>query len=134
MIYYAVSDVLESGKPGMMVSTTCFTVSFQDKMLTMFKVMFAFEFTILLITALSTAGRYGLIMSEKLIVRKQVNARRLMRQVERDTAAAQALDGGAPMAQPQAEGEDEEEEAEFVWEEKGTWMFYLELGTGIKQL
>ena len=98
--------------------------------------MFAFEFTILLITALSTAGRYGLIMLEKLIVRKQANARRLVRQVERATAAAQVLDGGAPVAQPQAEGEDdeEEEEAEFVWEEKGTWMFYLELGTGNKWL
>ena len=97
--------------------------------------MFAFEFTILLITALSTAGRYGLILSEKLIVRKQANARRLVRQVERTTTAAQALDGGAPTAHLQAELEDgDEEEAEFVWEEKGTWMFYLELGTGIKRL
>ena len=96
--------------------------------------MFAFEFTILLITALSTTGRYGLIMSEKLIVRKQANARRLVRQVERAAAAAQALDEGAPVAQLQAEGEDEDEDAEFVWEEKGTWMFYLELGTGIKRM
>ncbi|KAF8428324.1 hypothetical protein EV426DRAFT_587355 [Tirmania nivea] len=113
MVYYAVSDVLEAGKPGMMV-------------------MFAFEFTILLITALSTAGRYGLIMSEKLIVHKQANARRLAREAERAAAAAaQGSDGEEPAIQAEAQ---EDEEPELVWEEKGTWMFYLELGTDFLKL
>lgn len=93
------------------------------------KVMFAFEFTILLITALSTAGRYGLIMSEKFIVHKQANARRLAGEAERAvTAATQGPGGGEPTIQAEAQ---EDEEPELVWEEKGTWMFYLELGTGM---
>lgn len=91
--------------------------------------MFAFEFTILLITALSTAGRYGLIISEKLIVHNQANARRLAREAERAAAtASQAPDRGEPTIQAEAQ---EDEEPELVWEEKGTWMFYLELGTGM---
>ena len=81
--------------------------------------MFAFEFTILLITALSTAGRYGLSITEKFIVQRQINARRLARQ-----AAGQEL--GAEQQE-----EEDEEELDLVWEEKGTWMFYLELATGI---
>ena len=129
MVYYAVSDVLEAGKPGMMVMITLVTNS-EATLLINLKVMFAFEFTILLITALSTAGRYGLIMSEKFIVHKQTNARRLAREAERAAAAAaQDLGGGEPTIQ--AEANEEDEEPELVWEEKGTWMFYLELGTGM---
>ncbi|KAF8452976.1 hypothetical protein BGX38DRAFT_1268982 [Terfezia claveryi] len=113
MVYYAVSDVLEAGKPGMMV-------------------MFAFEFTILLITALSTAGRYGLIMAEKYIVHKQANVRRLAREAERAVAAAtQGPDRGEGEIQTEAQ---EDQEPELVWEEKGTWMFYLELGTDFLKL
>lgn len=99
-------------------------------MLTVSKVMFAFEFTILLITALSTAGRYGLIMLEKVIVRKQANARRLARQAERAAAAARDPRETIPITQQEADEENDDEELEVVWEEKGTWMFYLELGTG----
>ncbi|KAF8471880.1 hypothetical protein BDZ91DRAFT_479751 [Kalaharituber pfeilii] len=113
MVYYAVSDVLETGKPGMMV-------------------MFAFEFTILLITALSTAGRYGLIMTEKFIVHKQANARRLARQAERAAAAVQRAQDG--LAQGIQHEDEEEEELDLVWEEKGTWMFYLELATDFLKL
>ena len=90
--------------------------------------MFAFEFTILFITALSTAGRYGLIITEKFIVRKQINARGLARQAER--AAEQRVNRDLSEIQPQDNDEDEDEELDLVWEEKGTWMFYLELGTG----
>ena len=127
MVYYAVSDVLEAGKPGMMVIITL-AGGLRGDLLIDSKVMFAFEFTILLITALSMAGRYGLIMSEKFIVHKQVNARRLAREAEGAVAAAAQGPGREPTIQAEAQ---EDEESELVWEEKGTWMFYLELGTGM---
>ena len=87
--------------------------------------MFAFEFAILLIAALSTAGRYGLSITEKVIVQKQATARRLAREAERAAAVAQGTE--AELLQNDDEGEDD---FDLVWEEKGTWMFYLELGTG----
>ncbi|KAI5810053.1 RING finger protein [Peziza echinospora] len=110
MVYYAVSDILEAAKPGMMV-------------------MFAFEFAILLIAALSTAGRYGLSITEKVIVQKQATARRLAREAERAAAVAQGTE--AELLQNDDEGEDD---FDLVWEEKGTWMFYLELGTDFLKL
>lgn len=63
-------------------------------------------------------------MTEKVVVKKQIEARRAARRAER--AAANRVGAQAAIVE-----EDVDEDAEgLVWEEKGTWLFYLELGTG----
>ncbi|KAH8155799.1 uncharacterized protein LAJ45_00811 [Morchella importuna] len=128
MLWHSVSSVLERGRPNMMV-------------------MFAFEFAILLITSLGITGRYVLSLVEKYILKREAMRRRAARILEREGArqrhAARVAevtrrrrDGDLVEDVPELEEEDEDEEELDVggWEEKGTWVFYLELVTDLLKL
>lgn len=106
-------------------------------------VMFAFEFAILLITSLGITGRYVLSLVEKYILKREAMRRRAARILEREGARQRHADRVAEVTRrrragdlvedvPELEEEDEDEEELDVggWEEKGTWVFYLELVTG----
>ncbi|CUS07053.1 unnamed protein product [Tuber aestivum] len=129
MLWHSVISVLELGRPNMMV-------------------MFAFEFAILLITSLGITGRYVLNVVEKFILKREAARRREARVVERDAVRNRR---GAQRAENQRrrdlgefvedealpeEGDEEDDDEIDVggWEEKGTWVFYLELTTDLLKL
>lgn len=106
-------------------------------------VMFAFEFAILLITSLGITGRYVLSLVEKYILKREATRRSAARVVEREDARHRHAERTAEVERRRTqgdivedvpeleeEGEDEEELDVGGWEEKGTWVFYLELVTG----
>ena len=107
--------------------------------------MFAFEFTILLITSTGILSRYILSLVEKLILHREATRRREARSLERVAARHQRETQRAENRRRAAAGEEveeieEEEDAEEDdeeeldvggWEEKGTWVFYSELCTGM---
>lgn len=113
MIRYCVDAILVEARPGVMV-------------------MFGFEYVLLAIASCSTLVRYGLAIAELAIVHKQEKERAEARRVAREQAqqrrsAAEA--NGEPM--PEIEDEDDDDEGDVPgWEEKGRWVFYLELATG----
>lgn len=125
MLWHSVASVLERGRPNMMV-------------------MFAFEFAILLITSLGITGRYVLSLVEKYILKREATRRTAARVVEREDTRQRHADRTVEVERRRAQGdivedvpeleeEDEDEEEELDvggWEEKGTWVFYLELVTG----
>ncbi|KAL8755735.1 MAG: hypothetical protein Q9184_004704 [Pyrenodesmia sp. 2 TL-2023] len=78
--------------------------------------MFAFEFAVLTILSLSTTARYGLCLCETAIVSRQViQGRERMRQRTQDRLSDEDID----VAEVDAAG----------WEEKGLWIFYLDIAT-----
>lgn len=80
-------------------------------------VMFAFEFAVLTILSLSTTARYGLSLYETAIVTRQViQGRDRLRQRTEDRLSDEEIDA----AEIDAAG----------WEEKGLWIFYLDIATG----
>lgn len=79
--------------------------------------MFAFEFAVLTILSLSTTARYGLSLYETAIVTRQViQGRDRLRQRTEDRLSDEEIDA----AEIDAAG----------WEEKGLWIFYLDIATG----
>ena len=118
MLNYTVQTVLIQAKPDMMV-------------------MFGFEFAIITILAVSTAARYAICLTELYIVRKQKAARLDALRAERaaiNEANRHSDSGGtvsdsttAGASEPSVDEVDVEVEG---WEEKGQWMFYLNLMTG----
>ncbi|KAL7269778.1 E3 ubiquitin-protein ligase hrd1, partial [Rhizina undulata] len=128
MLWHSVTSVLERGKPNMMV-------------------MFAFEFAILLITSLGITGRYVLSLVEKVILKRDAARRKEARALERETRRRVREEARAELARRRAAGEEvedvleeqeEEEDEDEIdvggWEEKGTWVFYLELITDLLKL
>lgn len=119
MLRYSVNTVLLHARPNMMV-------------------MFAFEFAVLTVTSISTAARYTISLHEARVIKNQIQDRRA--QIMRDRRSAQsrplAHDVSAPSA-IQAERTNAEDEVVSLdidvpgWEEKGRWVFYLDLATGI---
>ena len=105
------------------------------------KVMFAFEFAILLITANGILSRYIISLVEKYILYKEAARRKEARAIERAAtgqrrqAARERAAGEEVEATEDDDEEEEEEEDEELdvggWEEKGTWVFYSELCTGM---
>lgn len=79
--------------------------------------MFAFEFAVLTILSLSTTARYGLSLYESAIVKRQIaQGRKRLRQRTQD---------------PLSEEESSNAEIDTPgWEEKGLWIFYLDIATG----
>jgi E3 ubiquitin-protein ligase synoviolin len=137
MLEYLVKEVLHQARPDMMV-------------------MFGFEFAVLTILSSSTMARYFILLVEIYIIRKQKERRIEEIRRERRAAAAQ-VNANAPAAPPAEEtgseaslalagtsattspvhtiptAEDPIDDAELEvegWEEKGRWVFYLELTTG----
>ena len=113
---YSVKSVLQQARPDMMV-------------------MFGFEFAILTIGSFSTAFRYGISLAELFIIRRQkkelIQERR--QELRRERAAAQdSSDNAAGVLDLPGDDEDIDDMDLDVpgWEDKGRWVFYLDLITG----
>ena len=120
MLNYSVSTVREQAEPNMMV-------------------MFAFEFAVLVVASLSTATRYSISLHEAAVIKDQMRLqlleRRTQRQHQRGSAQDTAVPGSntrhADFTSPQSERDLEEDDVDVPgWEEKGRWVFYLDLATG----
>jgi E3 ubiquitin-protein ligase synoviolin len=134
MLEYLVKEVLHQARPDMMV-------------------MFGFEFAVLTILSSSTMARYAISLIEIYIIRKQKEKRIEEIRRQRRAAATQAITEAptvegtaseAPAAPadrssstsstppvPAAEDPIDDAEVEVEgWEEKGRWVFYLDLTTG----
>ncbi|KAF1808460.1 hypothetical protein P152DRAFT_477249 [Eremomyces bilateralis CBS 781.70] len=110
MLRYCIDTVLDEARPGMMV-------------------MFGFEFAVLTIGSTSTMLRYMISLKEQQVIRQQITARQeaRLREAQQRTDRASQPDGSA---QAHATNADvDEDEFEPVWEEKGRWVFALDLAT-----
>ena len=121
MLSYCVRTVLQHARPNMMV-------------------MFAFEFAVLFVTSMSTTFRYLISVREAWIIKVQTKERKreLKRQEERDQATvstsrdAKIVDQKLAVTKSTAAESDMDSMDVDVpgWEEKGRWIFYLDLATG----
>lgn len=118
LLRYSVQTVLLQARPNMMV-------------------MFAFEFAVLTVTSLSTAARYMITLHESAVIKSQINARRSQIIQARDRSRHAAFESNRAVSDPlTTEDENAENEIDAVdidvpgWEEKGRWVFYLDLATG----
>ncbi|KAJ8111132.1 hypothetical protein OPT61_g6199 [Boeremia exigua] len=108
MTQYCVSSILSAARPGVMV-------------------MFGFEYVLLAIASISTLMRYGLSLVELAITQRQETARDEARRVAQEQARQQANAEGSDAP---AVAEEEDDDADVPgWEEKGRWVFYLDLAT-----
>ncbi|KIH88626.1 ring finger protein [Sporothrix brasiliensis 5110] len=144
LLYYAVSTVIDQAKSDMMV-------------------MFLFEFAVLLVTSLHTALRYGIILLDISIIKRQtqerlVERRREIREeraaiIRRREEAAAAAEAAAATGQEGGEGavaaleteedneplpdEDDVDEMDIEvagWEAKGQYILGLDLWTDFTKL
>lgn len=122
MLRYCVNTVIHQARPDMMV-------------------MFGFEFAILTILSTSTTARYGIALAEIYITRQQLKAKMEERRAEvraaRDEAiraSARAGESSPPTDLPNENDVDEMEIDIPGWEEKGRWVFYLDLLTDFVKL
>jgi E3 ubiquitin-protein ligase synoviolin len=122
MLRYCVDTVISQAKPDMMV-------------------MFGFEFAILTILSTSTAARYCIALVEIYITRQQVKAKMDERRAEIRAARVEAIQAHARAgaASPPTDLPDENDVNEMEidvpgWEEKGRWVFYLDLLTDFVKL
>lgn len=121
MLDYSVTTVLRQARPNMMV-------------------MFAFEFAVLTITSLSTAARYAISLKEAYIIktrtREQLEERRAELRALREDALRRSRGQDAttdPETGVRIPDPDSIEEMDIDvpgWEDKGRWVFYLNLTTG----
>ena len=118
MLLYSVQTVLQQARPNMMV-------------------VFAFEFAVLHVTSLSTAARYTVSLYEASVIKTQMKARR--DQIRQERAQAQqeaATTDGQERTAPSPTSTSAEDDVDNLdievpgWEEKGRWVFYLDLATG----
>lgn len=122
MLRYCVNIVIHQARPDMMV-------------------MFGFEFAILTILSTSTAARYVIALVEIYITRQQVKAKMEERRAEIRTARVRAIRASAragetsPPANLPNENDVNELEIDVPgWEEKGRWVFYLDILTDFVKL
>ncbi|KAL1965996.1 hypothetical protein VTN77DRAFT_4936 [Rasamsonia byssochlamydoides] len=122
MLEYSVRTVLEQARPDMMV-------------------MFGFEFAVLTILSTSTLARYGISLIEIYINHQQKKAKLEERRAEiraaREDAIRRHRESGAeglPANLPDENDVDEMELDVPGWEEKGRWVFYLDLITDFFKL
>ena len=118
MLRYSINTVLRYARPSMMV-------------------MFAFEFAVLAIMSFSTAARYTISVHEASIIKNQIRNRRARIRQQRDLARSRtdATDSSTHQGNRQDDlgTEDDVESIDIDvpgWEEKGRWIFYLDLFTG----
>lgn len=121
LLKYSVATVRQQARPNMMV-------------------MFAFEFAVLAITSFSTLIRYGISLNEAAVIQRQTRVRlqerRLQIQHERDEARSEAARTGInlPLEEAAEDNLDDWDIDVPGWEEKGRWIFYLDLATGKLEL
>ncbi|KAJ5395266.1 uncharacterized protein N7487_009569 [Penicillium crustosum] len=122
MLRYCVHTVLAHARPDMMV-------------------MFGFEFAILTILSTSTLLRYVIALTEISITRQQIKAKMQERRDEIRAARVEAIreHARAGAASPPDNLPDENDVNEMEidvpgWEEKGRWVFYLDLLTDLLKL
>ena len=122
MLQYCVHTVISQARPDMMV-------------------MFGFEFAILTILSTSTLLRYAIALTEISITSQQVKAKMDERRAEIRAARVQAIQehARAGAASPPTDLPDENDVNEMEidvpgWEEKGRWVFYLDLLTDLLKL
>lgn len=120
VLRYSINTVLLHARPNMMV-------------------MFAFEFAVLTITSLSTAARYSISIWEAAVIKNQIKDRRA--QIRRDTVPAQPREprvDESTSSENHAENIATDDDVDSLdidvpgWEEKGRWVFYLDLATGME--
>jgi E3 ubiquitin-protein ligase synoviolin len=109
MMQYCIDSILSDARPGVMV-------------------MFGFEYVLLAIASISTLSRYALSLIEIFITQRQEKAREELRRVAREQARQRATGEGAE-ATAEVEDDDDDEIDVPGWEEKGRWVFYLDLAT-----
>ncbi|KAL1601816.1 E3 ubiquitin-protein ligase hrd1 [Paraconiothyrium brasiliense] len=112
MVFYCVDSILADARAGVMV-------------------MFGFEYVLLAIASISTLLRYGLSLVELAITHRQEKVRDEVRRLAREQSrqrreAAEAA--GEPIAEEEEEEEDDDDDVPG-WEEKGRWVFFLDLMT-----
>ncbi|KAI2672422.1 hypothetical protein CBS147355_8142 [Penicillium roqueforti] len=122
MLRYCVHTVITQARPDMMV-------------------MFGFEFAILLILSTSTLLRYVIALTEISITRQQIKAKIQERRDEIRVARVEAIReharAGATSPPDNLPDENDVNELEIDvpgWEEKGRWVFYLDLLTDLLKL
>ncbi|KAE8392261.1 hypothetical protein BDV23DRAFT_151383 [Aspergillus alliaceus] len=122
MLKYCVRTVLEQARPDMMV-------------------MFGFEFAILTILSSSTAARYSISLVEIYVNHQQLKAKIEERRQEIRAARQEAIRRSAQAGElsPPSNLPDENDINEMEldvagWEEKGRWVFYLDLLTDFLKL
>ncbi|CAE7210250.1 hypothetical protein PTNB85_08785 [Pyrenophora teres f. teres] len=108
MMQYCIDSILSEARPGVMV-------------------MFGFEYVLLAIASASTFLRYVLSLVEMYITHCQETTRdetrRIMAEQARQRAAAEGV-------QVPVQVEDDDDDGDVPgWEEKGRWVFYLDLAT-----
>lgn len=118
LLEYSVQTVLRQARPDMMV-------------------MFGFEFAVLTILSASTAARYGISLVELYIVTQQKRVKMAERRQEllaaREEERRRHESFGTDPNPSSDRPEDEIDEMELDvpgWEDKGRWIFYLDLITG----
>lgn len=111
MVFYCVDSILADARAGVMV-------------------MFGFEYVLLAIASISTLLRYGLSLVELAITHRQEKARDEARRLAQDQAR-QRREAAEAAGESIAEEEDDDEDEDEVpgWEEKGRWVFFLDLMT-----
>lgn len=120
MFRYSVKTVLLQARPNMMV-------------------MFAFEFAVLTVTSLSTAARYLISLYESSLIRNQISRRRaeLNQQLQSTREAAhgpEPFNGLSGVVSQQETFDNLNNNIDIDvpgWEDKGRWVFYLDLVTGM---
>jgi E3 ubiquitin-protein ligase synoviolin len=122
MLRYCIDVVIEEARADMMI-------------------MFGFEFAILTILSTSTTLRYSIALTEIYINHKQVKAKMEERRAEIRAARIEAIreHARAGASSPPTDLPDENDINELEidvpgWEEKGRWVFYLDLLTDFLKL
>ncbi|KAF2278417.1 uncharacterized protein EI97DRAFT_465719 [Westerdykella ornata] len=110
MVNYCIDHILSATRPGVMV-------------------MFGFEYVLLAIASMSTLLRYLLSLVEIAIIHKQEKTRQEARRLARQQASqsTDTSEGGREAAEEDDQDEDDGDVP--GWEEKGRWVFYLDLTT-----
>ncbi len=118
MLRYSINTVLRHARPNMMV-------------------MFAFEFAVLTVTSLSTAARYTISLHEASVIKTQIKDRRAQLRMERELVQSQTTATDSTPSEAPATVANTEDDIDLLdidvpgWEEKGRWVFYLDLTTGL---
>ncbi|KAL3479035.1 hypothetical protein BJX99DRAFT_223487 [Aspergillus californicus] len=122
MLKYCIDTVLALARPDMMV-------------------MFGFEFAVLTILSTSTAARYAISLVEIYTNRQQIKSRveerRREIRADRERIETERTEAGEQTAPRDLPDENDINEMELDvpgWEEKGRWIFYLDLLTDFLKL